>query len=294
MNESALSEPILILGASGMLGSSLTPYLLSRGYPIRGHSMSSDAFDQADLVDEAEAAKFMDRIKPSVIINLVGLTDVDRCEINPDDAYRVNVKSVENIAHWIKHQRPNCHLIHISTDQVYDGWPIHRESDVRIVNCYAFSKYAGELAAKGVAATIVRTNFFGLSLNSKRKSLTDWLFNALNQNNSVPVFEDVFFSPISMSSLCEIIELLALKKPVGVFNVGSREGMSKADFAFAFAKALNISSENMRRIKIDEIDFLKAKRPKSMCMDYTYINQKMGIFMPLLQNEIELVARAYL
>ena len=53
------------------------------------------------------------------------------------------------------------------------------EEQIKIRNYYAFSKYAGELAAIQVPSTILRTNFVGRSKVSHRESLTDWVYYSL-------------------------------------------------------------------------------------------------------------------
>lgn len=284
---------ILLFGSTGLLGSTLSPFLGARGYEVKTHSRSEGAQYQADLSDSMETNMLLGKIQPDVIINLVGLTDVDICETQPNQAYLVNVHTVENIANWIKQEKISCHLVHISTDQVYDGVNLHTEEPVTLTNYYAFSKYAGELAAASVPSTIFRTNFFGRSHCAKRVSLTDWIFRSLMNNDSIQVFNDVLFSPLSMSTLSEMIELSIRNKPVGVFNLGSHDGMSKADFAFAFADELGLSTLAMKRTATDQVTFLKTYRPKDMRMNSAKFEDAMGIKLPKLRDEIKLAAKEY-
>jgi dTDP-4-dehydrorhamnose reductase len=232
-------------------------------------------------------------INPDVIVNLIGLTDVDRCEEQPNEAFLANVRTVENITNWIKQEKTSCHLVHISTDHVYDGANLHSEVPVTLTNYYAFSKYAGELAASSVSSTILRMNFFGRSNCTKRISLTDWLYRALSNGDHIQVFEDVLFSPLSMTTLSENIEMIIQKKPIGVFNLGSRAGMSKADFAFAFAEELNLPTRTMTRTTTDKVMFLKTYRPKDMRLDSSKFENILGVKLPLLIDEIKRVAKEY-
>lgn len=286
---------ILLLGSTGLLGSTLSPFLQSQvGYIVATHSRSKGAQYQADLRDPKEANKLLRKIQADIIINLVGLTNVDLCETHPNQAYLINVRSVENIANWIKQEKTSCHLVHISTDQVYDGESPHTEELVTLRNYYAFSKYAGELAASSVASTILRTNFFGRSNCISRVSLTDWIFGALSNNDPIQVFDDVLFSPLSLSTLSEMIELIVREKPVGVFNLGSHDGMSKADFAFAFADELDFSIPAMKRTTTDKVTFLKTYRPKDMRMNSTKFEKTLGVKLPNFSDEIKKVAKEYL
>ncbi len=293
MNATYSKIKVLILGGTGLLGASLMPVLKGNGYSADLHGRNNATEYNADISDEAEAYKLLNLVSPDVIVNLIGLTDVDRCESYPNEAYLVNVRTVENIANWMKNEKVNCHLVHISTDQVYDGGGPHGESQVTLTNTYAFSKYAGELAATNVQSTILRTNFFGCSKCDKRVSLTDWLYSALSDSDTIQVFDDVLFNPLSMRTLSEMIVLSIEKRPVGIFNLGSHMGMSKADFAFKFAEVMGFSTRTMVRVKTDLVTFLKTYRPKDMRMECSKFEETLGIRLPNLTDEIHRVVKEY-
>lgn len=284
---------ILITGATGLLGSTLVPWVKEHGKTIATHARLANADYSADLVNRNEAFALLDKLKPSVIINLVGLTSVELCQEQANKAYLVNTRTVENLTHWILQAGAACHLIQISTDQVYDGECLHTEDQVTLTNNYAFSKYAGELAAARVPSTILRTNFIGRSKINNRESLTDWVYTSLKSGEHIQVLNDVYFSPLSMTTLAEMIQLVVAKKPVGTFNLGSHNGMSKADFDFAFAACLELPTNTMTRIDSSQAAFLKAYRPKNMRMDCSKFENTLGVKLPNLKDEIKLVAREY-
>jgi dTDP-4-dehydrorhamnose reductase len=284
---------ILVTGATGLLGSALTPFLEERGHQVMGLGHAQAADLNADLSNHEQTAHALDQAKPEVIINLVALTNVDRCETHPQEAYLLNVKAVENLCAWMKTAGQACHLIQISTDQVYDGPGPHAEAELTVCNFYAMSKLAGEFIAGTVPSTTLRTNFIGRSLCEGRISLTDWLHVALLDETAVNVFKDVIFSPLAISRLCDCIERCIVEKPLGIFNLGSRDGMSKADFAFAFAAALGLETTNLKRVNASSISALVARRPTDMRMNSERFERRMGLNMPCLIDEIELIAHDY-
>lgn len=284
---------ILITGATGLLGSTLVPWLMAHGKMVVTHARQSAADYTADLANKNETFALLDKLQPSVIINLVGLTSVERCQDNANESYLVNTRTVENLANWILKTGANCHLIQISTDQVYDGPYIHTEGQITLTNNYAFSKYAGELAAARVSSTILRTNFVGRSKVSNRESLTDWVYNSLTSGKHVQVLQDVYFSPLSMATLVQMIQLVVERKPAGIFNLGSHNGMSKADFDFTFADCLNLPTATMTRIDSSQAAFLKAYRPKDMRMDCSKFEKVLGVKLPDLLDQIKSVAKEY-
>ena len=238
---------ILVAGAQGLLGASLVPALRASGNHVTGCSRSPLADAQADLANWRQAEALVARLSPDVIVNLAAATDVDECERHPQHAYVTNVRIVENLARAMMNHCPRSHLVQISTDQVYDGPGPHAESDVTLRNVYGFSKYAGELAAASVSSTVLRTNFFGRSGTPSRRSFSDWLVNSLRRGVPVTVFDDVHFSPLSLDRLAALIRVVCERRMAGVFNLGSTQGLSKADFAFAFAKADSLLVSSMAR-----------------------------------------------
>jgi dTDP-4-dehydrorhamnose reductase len=240
---------------------------------------------EVDYSCAASVNKVLNQCNPAFIINLVALTNVDACESNPHLAYIANVGVIERICRWMKN-KSSCHLIHISTDHVYDGLGPHAEDDISIVNYYGLSKYAGELAASLVPSTILRTNFFGRSASASRDSFSDWVYSSLIDEKPISVFEDVFFSPLSISSLVNFIYLVTLNPVVGVFNLGSRDGLTKADFVYFFAEVLGVTTSNVSRCSYKEYNFT-VPRPSDMRMNskrfeaiYTQGN------LPTLEDEI--------
>lgn len=284
---------VLITGSSGLLGTALAPLLQSRGHIVTGLSRSRDSEISADLTVYEQAKHALTQVNPDVIINLIALTDVDRCEAHPHEAYLLNVRVTQNICTWISSCHPTCHLIHISTDQVYDGIGPHSEANVTIHNQYAMSKLAGELATAVVPATILRTNFVGRSLCKERTSFTDWLYGSLSAKNPITVFEDVLFSPLAIATVCDCIDRCVEERPLGVFNLGSREGMSKSDFAFAFSSLIGLSSAYLRPSTVGSVK-LVARRPTDMRMHCDRFEDCMGLQLPRLIDEIYLLAHDYL
>ena len=90
-----------------------------------------------------------------------------------------------------------------------------------------------------------------------------------------------------------MIELVVQKKPIGIYNLGSHNGMSKADFDFAFAECLKLPTNTMTRIETGEATFFKAYRPKDMRMDSSKFENALCVKLPHLTNIIQQVAQEY-
>ncbi len=270
-----------------MLGSSLASYLKIAGFKtiIQGYKIKTDI--NIDMTDQKSVSNILDLYSPDIIINLVCLSDVEENERNTDLAYSLNVKPVENITHWIKNNNEEVKFIHISTDHVYNKDGLNKEEDVRILNGYASSKFEAEKVASKVNSLILRTNFFGKSKLQDRPSFTDWLDISINENRfPINLFKDVFFSPLSITTLSKMIHHVLGYRHTGIFNLGSRNGLSKADFAYSYSSFLKHNKFNTKLISVDDLNFC-ATRPKGMMMDVSKFERLFDIQLPTLESEIE-------
>lgn len=275
---------IMISGASGLLGTTLAPILAKSSHDIIKHSNNGQGDVSCDLTDRTATLALLDDLCPEVVVNLVGLTNVDKCDEDMHAAYLLNVRTVENLVAGMRN-RANAFLIHISTDQVYDSAGPSREDEVHLTNVYALTKYAGELAAKLMPSTILRTNFFGRSLLPGRKSFSDWALENLKNGNPMTGFSDILVNPLSMTTLSTMIACAIEKRVEGVFNLGSRGAISKADLILEIAKVYGLNTDYVRRGLSTDADFL-AYRPKDMQMDCRKFETAFDVRLPKIDEEI--------
>lgn len=288
---------VIVFGASGLLGASLVPVLRTRGYTVLAQSRGPGADLCLDPSNRASVAAVLALHRPVAVVNLVAATNVDQCETQTELAWQANAGVVAAIAEGIlalgnaPASRP--HLVHISTDQVYDGPGPHAEDEVHPINVYGLSKYTGELLAERVGATILRSNFYGRSSCVGRVSFSDWLVRSLREKTPITVFDDVKFSAIHIGTLCEFIVRSIELRPVGIFNAGCRDGISKAGFALALARALGLPTDNVK-VGTSADAALKARRPVDMTLQVERIEAAFNLQCPNMLREIERTSKEYL
>ena len=274
----------LITGATGLLGPWLVEAAARAGEVVTaGFGRSAD--ERTDLRDGTAVQEMLARVRPDVVVHAAALTDVDRCEREPAEAARMNELAVANVARALG---VDSRLVLVSTDQVYpDTAGPHVEGSEAPVNAYGRSKLAGERAAfVHVNSLAVRTNLFGPSRTPGRISLSDFFTSALAAGERVRLFRDSLFSPLHVRTLGNLLVRLALGSHVGVLNLGSRQGMSKADFALALASQLHLPT---RSAEVTDSTTLvgRAPRPHDLRLDVRRAEAALGIALPTLSMEIE-------
>lgn len=288
---------VIVFGASGLLGAGLVPVLRARGHIVLAQSRNPGSDLCLDPSNRAAVAEVLSRHRPVAVVNLIAATNVDQCETQTELAWQANADVVAAITEGIlalgdaPASRP--HLVHVSTDQVYDGHGPHAEDEVNPINVYGLSKYTGELLAERVGATILRSNFYGRSRCSSRMSFSDWLVRSLREKTPITVFDDVKFSAIHIDTLCEFIARSIELRPAGVFNAGCRDGISKAGFALALAHMLGLSTDNVKVGTSAEAAF-KARRPVDMTMQVARLEVALNLQCPNIFDEIEHTSKEYL
>lgn len=287
-----ISQVILVMGAEGMLGRSMCPGIAASGHRVLRQSRSHGTDICVDPLDEAAVGAAIADCQPDVVVNLIAESNVDACQTDMRGAYLANVRVVDILASAIAAVCPTAHLVHISTDHLYDGSGPHTEASVLPINAYALTKRTSELAALRAGATVVRTNFFGRSRAPQRCSFSDWIVGALTKGEAITAFDDVRFSPLHMDTLTHCISEAARQRHAGVFNVGSRNGLSKAEFAIQLAQALGLDRSLIRVGSVRDLN-LSALRPTDMTMDVSAFESQFNLALPTLQTEISLAVKEY-
>jgi dTDP-4-dehydrorhamnose reductase len=116
----------LVVGATGLVGSRLVPVLVAQGVEVTATArreaqgaLPGVRWCQAELGVPATLEAAVAAARPEVIVNCAGLTDVDGCERAPEQAWVANVEGVASLARLAR--GAGAHLVHVSTDYVFDG-----------------------------------------------------------------------------------------------------------------------------------------------------------------------------
>lgn len=276
---------VLVTGANGLLGSSLVPHLdKNPSFRVVTHSQTSKANYVSDLSSLQNTVDLVREVKPDSVINLLALTDVDLCETDHSLAEKLNVLPLHNLAQAKQSCRAQFQLIQISTDHVYNKKE-SSEAEVKIVNNYAKTKVRAEEIALDIGSCVLRTCFFG-GETAKKSSLSSWAIKNLTAGKEIKGFEDIFFSPLHITSLCEYIELVVQNFQPGVYNLGSNQGFSKLEFILKLARFKGLNSSLVQPIHYRDAGF-KTPRPLDMRMNVSKFETQFEVRLPSLVEEIQ-------
>lgn len=220
---------VLIIGATGMLGRTLSKYLskfdeLDVYFTSRRINLSVPTnlnnhfiFNIENVNDYENLSKIIDECQPQFIVNCAGIVKQLIQEIDPLMVTCVNSDFPHKLLKLCN--KYSAHLIHISTDCVFSGKKgNYNELDKPDCNdLYGLSKLQGEII-NGANSVTIRTSIIGHEIHSSR-GLVEWF---LSQKGSVSGYKNAIFSGLPTVELSRIIkEIIMPRKLEGLFHISS-------------------------------------------------------------------------
>lgn len=281
---------LLITGASGLIGSAFLK-LYSEDYEIfaiyhRNKPLSKGIqYFKLNLLNTKELNLLVDRIKPDVILHLAALSSVSYCEQHPAMAHHINVYVTAKLDDLSK--KMNIPIIFTSSDLVFNGNNApYDESDFTYpLSQYALQKETAEniLLENNKKAIIARMPLiFGIG-PEYHMNFFKICVNALMSNETIQVYADEIRSAINVQTASRYLNDLILYSISNnveehLFHTGGSIAISRFEFYKITAETLNLSSELVKSVMIND-----SKRPK----DLTLISEKVKKYMTFDIEELK-------
>lgn len=256
---------VLIIGSSGLVGGNIYDYFSNvTEWDLIGtynkYHVEPFIFLDASQIDNWPALVL--ETKWDIIIHTGALTNVDRCEEEPELSELLTVQSTINLCSLAFKQ--GTKLIYISTDYVFDGknGP-YRENEIPAPVCvYGRHKLASENVIKSTLTDylILRvTNVYGNELRGK-----NFLARTISQTKSdksllITAPSDQYATPVNALDIAKAMLLLIRDSKNGIYHIASTDFLSRVQFL----NRINVYFDNKLIIKPIKTYLLKqsAKRP---------------------------------
>jgi len=280
------NQTILILGANGQLGKQF-----AKDLTIRNEKVIAPDEKDCDITSIDTLSRFIDSVKPSIIINCAAYNAVDLAEQQSDTANLINSTSVKNIATLCAEK--NIFLIHYSTDYVFDGnkGNLYNESDTpNPLNVYGKSKRAGEEAviSSGGKYLLFRTSWvFGNGTQNFIHKMLQW-----SQKNPVlKLTADEVSVPTSTIDLVDITLRSIDKGLTGLYHLTNSDYASRYEWGRYIAKKLSLQSTI---IPVPMSMFPSpAMRPLFSAMSNQQLQNDLGYSIPDWRDAVDRFIKEY-
>ena len=229
---------IMVIGSSGQLGADIVEALPQAGcqaLPVSGRQ-------ELDITNTPAFAGFLDQHRPDAVINTAAFHNVDLCEREFDNAYRVNTIAVRGLA--VECQQRGVLFFQIGTDYVMDGpvdsKPLPETAPVHPKSIYALTRFGGDCMtlthAPGVGYVVRTCGLFGMAGCKLKGGLNfvDTMITAARAGKPMRVVADQIVAPTPTDDLAKQLILMVQRRPgPGLYHAVSHGQCSWHEFACA-------------------------------------------------------------
>jgi dTDP-4-dehydrorhamnose reductase len=183
-------------------------------------------------------------VQPDAVVLLAAISDIDRCQREPELAISVNLRGAEHVANACV--RSGARLLFTSTGAVFDGCKqgYCEEDEVSPTSIYGETKAQAEAVVQALmpSSVIVRVSLvLGRTGKVGTNSLLDSMMRRWRAGEVVSASVLESRNPIDAGTLSQwMLELLQEKRNHGIFHAGATEARTRYQLAQAIAQRLDV------------------------------------------------------
>jgi dTDP-4-dehydrorhamnose reductase len=278
---------VLITGANGFLGYSLSALLLQKGITViaTGNGPCRLPFEdwrhfsylQLDITNPVELHQQIKTAGADIIVHAAAMSKPDECELNREKAFAVNVKATAGLLEAAALQK--AYFLFLSTDFIFDGVAgmYHEEDEPGPVNYYGQTKLEAELLTRQYPFdySIARTVLVYGNNRSGRKNILDMVKEKLEKGETFKVVDDQLRTPTFIEDLSIGIWQMIDQRAKGIFHLSGEEQMTPYEMAVRTANFLGYDTNFLQRV--NAATFIEpAKRPLKTGFIITKAKKELG------------------
>lgn len=255
-------QTVFMTGATGLVGSRFVE-MYQNNYKV----INIDLATGVDITDLSSIEKII-KANPNAkhLIHLAAFTDTNKAMEQKGDllglCYQVNVIGTKNIATLCS--KYNIHLIHVSTDFVFDGTkndPYTEEDPTSPIEWYGQTKAIAEEEVKKIPSSVILRIAYPYRANYDLKpDIISKIRMGLESGSLPPQFVDTTITPTFVDDIAKAFDASIRLGSMGIYHVVGDTSLSPYELAKKVAKAYGFDPTIVKSSKL--IDYLKtATRP---------------------------------
>ena len=242
----------LVIGASGLVGGHLMRVLNDTSVKVDGTYWGPpvSGLRSLNICDEEAVRACIEQTQPEVIYLPASLTNVDYCELHPDESFAVNVQGVRNVVASASGAR----IVYFSSDYVFagDAGPYHETDPIRPLNVYGKHKVLAEQALPENALIVRTTIVYGWELEGK--NFVYRLRKVLGDGKELRVPMDQLGNPTYAPNLAQAVLFLVQIGAHGVYHVAGAKRVSRYEFALEIANIFDLNVNLIKPVATNDLN----------------------------------------
>lgn len=282
VSKTALRDPVLLIGAAGLVGRHLRAAFRPRRMVATYHSTPVERGVRLDVCDQQAVRQVVEDVRPDAILLAAAEPHVERCEREPEATRRVNVDAPRAIA--AEAERVGALLVVFSSEYVFDGSKgLYREDDATApLNEYGRQKVELEEIARGVRRHLVCRTSGAFGVEPAGKNFVYQLMRSLRAGAPFTVPSDQLITPTYAEALAEAVSALVEAGTTGTVHVVGPRVLPRPAFAETICDVFGLDPGMLVRRPTKELG-LAAARPRRAGLADERIRDVLG--HPLIDPE---------
>lgn len=275
-----MNQKIFITGSGGFVGKNLYKLAKENLFDVYGIDLSEkQCVDKVvDITDEIKLREVLNKIKPSFIVDTAALSNVEKCEVEKELAYKNNVLPTKILSEWAN--KNDATMIYISSDYVYDGVKgnFTEEDFVNPIQYYGLTKLKSEEIVSKLKKHIILRPAVIYGWDPDGMNFFMQLFRNQKEKKEMKVPVDQVNNPTYVGDLCELIVKI-IKTPgkkYGAFISTGPESISRYEFGLQLCdymgwdKNLIIPTETKYLGQNAKRPFNNSTNSKKICKQFSF------------------------
>lgn len=286
---------ILIIGASGLVGSHLFREGELRGHTIIGtyYKHAAEKLHFLDVTNQQSVKEKIKEFNPDMVIYPAAKPHVDYCEENPEETRAINVEAVKNVLPEIAERK--IPFVYFSSDYVFDGeaGPYSEEDKINPISVYGKQKAECERMVQEACQKYIIVRTTGVyGWESEQKNFVASLIRRVGAGEHLSVPVDQFGSPTYARDLAKALFDLIKNKATGIYNISGPEVMNRYEFALVIASVFGLNQTFIK--PVNTLDLKQpAARPLKAGLVITKLERETGVKMLAPTEALKIMKKEY-
>lgn len=269
---------VLVIGASGLVGSHLLQTCQQRGWNVMGtyQNFAQPGLIPLQITDETSVKSLITQSQPEVVFLPAFLSNVDYCQQNPEETYQSNVVGCLNVAQATRDV--GAKLVFYSSDYVFNGenGPYQETDQPDPICVYGRQKLEVEQKISELLDNYLICRIAWVyGHENQGKNFVLRLISTLTNNQTIRVPQDQIGSPTLANDIAEASCRLLEVGARGLFHTTGIDCMNRYQFALKVAEVFGLQTDTLLPVMTSELNQV-APRPLKCGMRCDLLHQTLN------------------